>query len=48
MKNKELNMVDEKMVKLQEKLNNVPSVTNRYLRIRFKRRFRKLTGINLK
>jgi hypothetical protein len=48
MKNKELNMVDEKMVKLQERLDNIPMVTKRYLRIKFKKRFRKITGINLR
>jgi hypothetical protein len=46
--NKELNTVDEKIVKLRETLDNIPTVTKRYLRIRLKRQFRKLTGINLR
>lgn len=48
MENKGLDIIDIKMVKLQERLDNVPKVTKRYFRIQFKRRFRKLTGINLR
>jgi len=36
------------MEKLEEKMKNIPKVTRRYFRIRFKRRVRKLTGINLR
>jgi hypothetical protein len=34
--------------RLEEKIKNIPKVTNRYIRMRFKRRVRKLTGINLR
>ena len=33
---------------LEKKMKNIPKVTKRYLRMRFKRRVRKLTGINLR
>ena len=38
--------IEEK--KLEEKIKNIPKVTRRYMRMRFKRRVRKLTGINLR
>jgi hypothetical protein len=38
--------IEEK--KLEERIKNIPKVTNRYMRMRFKRQFRKLTGINLR
>ena len=40
--------IDIEEKKLEEKIKNIPKVTNRYMRMRFKRRFRKLTGINLR
>jgi hypothetical protein len=33
---------------LEERMKNIPKVTKRYFRMRFKRRVRKLTGINLR
>jgi len=33
---------------LEERIKNIPKVTRRYMRMRFKRRVRKLTGINLR
>ena len=40
--------IDIEMEKLEEKMKNIPKVTRRYFRMRFKRRVRKLTGINLR
>jgi hypothetical protein len=40
--------IDIKERRLEEKMKNIPKVTKRYIRMRFKRRFRKLTGINLR
>lgn len=40
--------IDIEEKKLEEKIKNIPKVTNRYMRMRFKRRVRKLTGINLR
>jgi hypothetical protein len=40
--------IDIEEKKLEERIKNIPKVTNRYMRMRFKRRFRKLTGINLR
>ena len=41
-------IIDIEQKKLEEKIKNIPKVTNRYMRIRFKKRFRQLTGINLR
>jgi hypothetical protein len=42
------NTIDIERKKLEEKIKNIPKVTNRYMRIRLKRRVRKLTGIKIK
>lgn len=42
------NTIDIEQKKLEEKIKNIPKVTSRYMRIRFKRRVRKLTGIKIK
>lgn len=40
---------DEKiLISLREKEKNINKVVNRYMRINFKRRVRKLTGIRLR
>ena len=39
---------DIEIEKLEEKMKNIPKVTKRYFRIRLKKRFRQLTGINLR
>lgn len=41
-------IIDIEQKKLEEKIKNIPKVTNRYMRIRFKKRFRQLTGITLR
>ena len=38
---------DEILLSLKEKEKNINKVVNRYMRINFKRRVRKLTGIKL-
>ena len=44
----EKDIVDIEEKKLEEKLKNISKVTNRYMRIRLKRKLRKLFGITLK
>lgn len=40
--------LDIDIERLEEKMKNVPYVAKRYIRIKIKSKFRKLTGINLK
>lgn len=40
--------IDIEVGRLEIKMKNIQSVTNRYMRIRFKKGLRKLTGINLR
>jgi len=39
---------DKILLSLKEKDKNINKVVNRYMRIRLKRRFRKLTGIRIR
>lgn len=41
-------MVDEDIVRLQKKLDLIPKVTKRYIRIKLKRKLKKITGIKLR
>lgn len=40
--------IEIELERLEIKMKNIQSVTNRYIRIRFKKGLRKLTGINLR
>lgn len=41
-------MVDEDIVRLQKKLDLIPKVIKRYIRIKLKRKLKKITGIKLR
>jgi hypothetical protein len=40
--------IDIEIKKTEQRLKEVPNVVNRYMRMRFKRNFKKLFGLNLK
>ena len=44
----ETDNIDIEIKRLKDKEKEVSKVVNRYMRIRFKKRFRQLTGINLR
>lgn len=47
MKTLDKNKEEDLMLKILEKEKNISKVVDRYLRMRFKRRIRKITGIKL-
>jgi len=48
MNSMEIERIDIEIKRLKDKEKEVSKVVNRYMRIRFKKRFRQLTGINLR
>jgi hypothetical protein len=44
----ETDIIDIEIKRLKDREKEISKVVDRYMRIRFKKRFRKLTGINLR
>jgi len=48
MNSMEIERIDIEIKRLKDRKKEISKVVDRYMRIRFKKRFRQLTGINLR